>query len=242
MSRATFAHRARLSFGTALLGVFIVAATVGVSGTAALFTNQYVATGALSAGRIFPGEREVVPFEVTDVSGGSPVNASNPYAFASDNLAGTTSPWSSAFASDRYLEFALNSPLPRGLGMTGASVTFRFASATPGSTACYWFEVRSESSGALIETHGAPASALDCVTGTSPSAFSTSLGSIATTTVANDLRVRIYGRDSAASGMIVDALTLSGDYGLASFTLYPSELRDYADTTLGVTRWGPAGP
>ena len=125
--------------------------------------------------------------------------------------------------------------------MTSASQSFRFASATSGATACYWLEIRSESSGALIETHGAPVSALDCVTGTAPATFTTNLGSIPTTTAANDLRVRIYGRDSAASGMVVDALTLSGDYGLASFTLYPSELRDYADTTLGVTRWGPAG-
>jgi hypothetical protein len=224
------------------LAVFVVAATIGVSGTAALFTNQYVATGELSAGRVFPGEREAVPFHVTDVSGGSPVDASNPYAFAGDGRMGTTSAWSSAFASDRYLEFALNSPLPSGIGVASASVAFRFASAAPGATACYWFEIRSESSGAVIETHGAPVSALDCVTGTALATFTTNLGAIATTTVANDLRVRIYGRDSAASGMVVDELSLSGDYGLASFTLYPSELRDYADTTLGVTRWGPAGP
>ena len=108
MSHARLARRARFSFGTAGLVAFLVAATIGVAGTAALFTNQYVATGELSAGRVFPGEREAVPFDVTDRSGGSPVDASNPYAFASDNLTGTTSAWSSAFAADRYLEFALN--------------------------------------------------------------------------------------------------------------------------------------
>jgi hypothetical protein len=235
------ARRARGSLWMAGMAVFAIAATLGVVGTAARFTNQYDATGELNAGRVFPGEREAVPFDVTDSSGGSPVNASNPYAFASDGLTGTTSAWATAFAADRYLEFALNSPLPKGLGMTSASLSFRFASATPGATACYWLEIRSESSGSLIETHGASGSALDCVTGMAQATSTTSLGSIATTTVANDLRVRIYGTDSATSGMIVDELTLSGDYGLASFTLYPSELRDYADTTLGVTHWGPAG-
>ena len=42
--------------------------------------------------------------------------------------------------------------------------------------------------------------------------------------------------------MTLDAATIDVDYGLASATLYPIEVRDQADTTLSVTRWGPAGP
>lgn len=225
-----------------LTAAALLAAIVGVPGTAALFTSEYPVTAGIGAGHVFPGERDTLPFAVTDHSSGSATDASSPYAFAADGLTAATSDWSASFALDRYVEFALNGPLPTGVGVASAAFAYRFASATPGATSCFYFEVRSESTGDLIETHGSAGSPVGCVTGTSAVTTTTVLAALANTTIADDLRVRVYGSDSASGGTTIDAATVSGDYGLASFTLYPVEVRDLADTSLGITRWGPAGP
>lgn len=225
-----------------LTAAAMLAATIGLPGTAAVFTSEYPVSAVVDAGHVFGGERDTPPFSVTDVSSGSPVDASNPYAFETDGRSATTSTWAATFAPDRYVEFAFNSPLPSGVGMASAAFAFRFASLTPGATACFYFEVQRESTGDPIEVHGSAGSPLGCVTGTSFATTSTTLVGIANTTIANDLRVRVYGRDSAAGPMTIDAATISGDYGLATFTLYPKEVRDLADATPGITHWGPAGP
>jgi hypothetical protein len=220
----------------------MLAATIGLPGTAAVFTSEYPVSAIMDAGHVFPGERDTPPFSVTDVSSGTPLDASNPFAFEADGQSAATSTWAAAFAPDRYVEFVFNSPLPSGVGMASASFSFRFASLAPGATACFYFEVQRESTGDSVDVHGSDASPLDCVTGTSFATTTTALAGVANTTIANDLRVRVYGRDSAAGPMAIDAVTISGDYGLATFTLYPIEVRDVADTTPGVTHWGPAGP
>jgi hypothetical protein len=226
----------------AVTAAALLAAIVGVPGTAALFTSEYPVTADVGAGHVFPGERDTAPFAVVDHSSGAAVDASSPYAFGADGLSAPTSAWASSFASDRYVDLAFNAPLPTGLGIASASFAFRFASATPGSTACFYFEVRRESTGDPIEAHGSSGSPVGCVTGTALASTTTSLVGVASTTIADDLGVRVYGRDSASGAMTIDAATISGDYGLANFTLYAVEVRDLADTTIGVTRWAPAGP
>jgi hypothetical protein len=220
----------------------LIAASVGVPATAALFTSQYPVTAGVVTGHVFPGERDVVPFTVSDHSSGSALDVSNPYAFAGDGLTTATATWSASFASDRYLEFKFNAPLPAAVGIASASFAFRFASATPASTACFYFELRRESTGDPVETHGGAGSPVACVTGTTLTTTTTTLTSLADTTTADDLRVRVYANDSAGGAITIDAATVSGDYGLATFTLYPVEVRDLADTTPDITRWGPAGP
>jgi hypothetical protein len=225
-----------------LTAAALLAAIVGVPGTAALFTSSYPVTAAVAVEHVFPGERDTAPFAVVDDSSGSAIDVSNPYAFAGDSLTIATSAWLATFAADRYVEFKLNAPLPTGVGMASATFAFRFASATPGSTACFYFEIRRESTGDLLETHGTAGSPVGCVTGTALATTTTSLAALADTTTADDLRVRVYANDSANGAITIDAATVSGDYGLATFTLYPVEVRDLADTTPGITRWGPAGP
>lgn len=235
--------RRHLTLSSAVLAVAVTfATTIGIPGTAALFTSEYPVTAGISTGAVFPGERDTPPFAVNNSSSGTAVDESSPYAFSGDGLTAATSAWAAGFAADRYVEFAFNGPLPNAVGMTSISFALRFASATPGSTACFYFEVRRESTGDPIEAHGNTGSPTDCVTGTALATSTTSLSAVSTTTVANDLRVRVYGSDSAAGAMTLDAVTVSGDYGLAAFTLYPIEVRDQADTSVGVTRWGPAGP
>lgn len=234
--------RRRLALAGLITATVVLATAVGLPATAALFTAEYPITAGIGAGQVFPGDRDTPAFTVTDVSSGSAVDASSPVAYASDGLTFPTSAWSTGFASDRYVEFALNGPLPAGLGMSSASVSFRWASATGGATACYFIEIRRELTGTVVDTLGSGFSPLGCVTGTSPAGTTTAVSGVGTTDVANDLRIRVYGADSAAAGALVDAATVTGNYGLASFTLYPIEVRDSADTTPSIVRWGLAGP
>ena len=210
-------------------------------GTLAIFTNQDPIDTDVVAGRIFPGERDTPAFSVTDASGGSATDASSPTAFAADGRTVTTSAWSTSFAPDRYLDFDLNAPLPGGLASVSADFRIRWASATGGSTSCYFFEVRRRSNNNVLQVVGSAGSPVGCVTGTTPVLVTSSVAAVGTTDIANDLRIRVYGRDTAGGGSIVDMATVAGDDQVATFTLYPVRMVDAADTTPGAYGWGPAG-
>lgn len=224
-----------------IVAAVVVSVMVGLPSTAALFTSDYPVAAEIAGGQVFPGERDTTAFSLSDASSGSATNGSSATAFVGDGLTVTTSSWTTGFAADRYLDFEMNGPLPTGLSVSSSSFRLAFASATAGSTACYYFEVR-QPQGTVLETVGSAGNPVACVTGTAPASTTTSLSTLGTTNIANGVHVRVYARDSAGGGTIIDAATVTGDYGLATFTLYPIVLSDAADTTVGITRWGPAGP
>jgi hypothetical protein len=88
-----------------------------------------------------------------------------------------------------------------------------------------------------ISTHGA-GQPVGCVTGTTMLSFSTSIPSVATTSIANDLRVRLYGRESGSASMVIDLATVVGSTAYQFFTLYPVVFGDAADTTAEIVPWG----
>jgi hypothetical protein len=80
------------------------------------------------------------------------------------------------------------------------------------------------------------------VTGTTPVTVSTALAAIATTGLANDLRIRLFGRDSGGRSMVIDLATVGGTTAHQLFTLYPVLVRDAADTTVDTIPWVLAVP
>lgn len=231
----------------ALSGLAIVAivASTNVARPAdslALLTDAEDVDADLSSGAIFPGERVTTAFDLRDRSSGSEVDASSPLAVAADGRTTATSAWATTFASDRYLEFDLNAPLPAGLALSSASFTFRFASTGAAGTACYYIEVRRLSTGAVLATHGSALVPLACVTGTTFSSTTTPLPAVDSTDVGNDLRIRVFGRDSGGNGMSIDRSTVVGDTAYAAFELYPVMFRDGADSTPAELPWELAGP
>ena len=210
--------------------------------TAATFSNVGTVMADDGAARIFSGERVTPAFTVSDASGGTPVDISSPLATAGDGRTLVTSAWSSAFAANRYLDVDFNGPLPAGLTSVTASLRLAWASATGGSTACYYFEVRRASSGSVLGTVGSSGAPVACVTGSAPVRSTTAIGVAGSTDILNDLRVRIYGRDSSGGGAILDLASVPGDTGFGAFTLYAINVVDAADTTPGTVGWGPSGP
>ena len=224
----------RLTAGIAIL-VSLAAASVGLS--LAIFTAQQDGESVIGTKALFPGERVTPAFQVGDGSSGTEVDRSSSFAFSGDSLSATTSAWSTAFASDRYLEFDLNDSLASGVAVSTATFDLRLGSSGAGE-ACYYFEVRRISTGAVIGTHGGPGSPVGCVTGTTLGSFSTAIPSLATTSIANDLRIRLFGRESGSAPMVIDLATVGGTTPHQTFTLYPVMFRDAADTTIESIPWG----
>ena len=235
--------RPRSAVGVSRDRLLLVAAAIGVLGcmivasvglTLAVFTARSDTPAVFGTKALFPGERTTPAFQVGDSSSGSLVDRSSPFAFAADNLTSTTSAWSTAFAPDRYLEFDLNASLASGVAVSAATFHFTFASTGAGQ-ACYDFEVRRISTGEVLGTHGSPGNPVGCVTGMT--SFSTSIASVATTSMANDLRIRVFANESTNGAMRIDLATVSGSTPYQGFTLYPVIVRDAADTTPETTPW-----
>jgi hypothetical protein len=233
-------HRVAIMAVAAIaMAVSVSVASLGVS--LAVFTDQAEGEALFGSKTLFPGERVTPAFQVGDSSSGAEVDRSSSFAFPADSLTTTTSAWSTAFASDRYLEFDLNDSLAPGVAVSAATFDFTFASSGAGQ-ACYYFEVRRISTGAVLGTYGSSGSPVGCVTGTTLTSFSTPIPSLATTSIANDLRVRLFGKESGSAAMVIDLATVGGSTVHQAFTLYPVMLRDAADTTPESIPWGLAVP
>jgi hypothetical protein len=213
----------------------VAVATIGLS--LALFTARAEPQAVFGTKALFPGERVTPAFQVGDSSSGTEVNRSSSFAFPADSLTTTTSAWSTAFAAGRYLEFDLNDSLASGVAVSAATFEFTFASSGAGQ-ACYYFEVRRISTGAVLGTSGSSGTPVGCVTGTTLTSFSTAISAVASTSIANDLRLRVFGKESASAAMVIDLATVAGSTAYQAFTLYPVMFRDAADTTPELIPWG----
>ena len=243
----TLTRPSRLTSSNAIIVALGVIALVGLVGmaaiplTGALFTNSQTKDADFGAARIFRDERDTAPFVVNDASSGSGVNRTSPLAVAGDSLYFSTYALPTSFSSTRYVEFDLNSPLPAGLAASSSELTIRLSADSGGATTCYYVEVRRISSGALLSSHGSSGSPLGCVTGTTFAATQTSLSAVSTTDLANDLRIRVYARDSAGGVARVDRVVVTGASPYSSFTLYSLRSRDTHDGQTDVIPWGLAG-
>lgn len=213
----------------------------GIQWTQALFSGDHPVANDVHSARIFRGGRDTPAFVVADHSSGSAVDGSSPLGFAADGRYFTSHAWAASFSAGRYLELDLNTPLPGGLDVTNATLAIKLASDSSVSTACYYVEVRRQSNGAVLSSHGSSASPIECVAGTTFSTLNVSLAAVDTTDIADDLRVRIYSTDTGSAAVRIDRLVVSGDTPYSSFTLYPVLTRDAHDGTTDVLRWGLAG-
>jgi hypothetical protein len=234
-------RRLRTVMVVAAIALLVAIAVASIGLSLAIFTAQPEGQAIFGSKALFPGERVTPAFQVGDSSSGTEIDRSSSFAFPADSLTTTTSPWSTAFAADRYLEFDLNDSLASGVAISAATFDFRFAS-SGASQACYYFEVRRISTSSVLGTYGSSGSPVGCVTGTTLTSFSTSIPAAATTSIANDLRVRLFGTESANASMVIDLATVGGSTTHQAFTLYPVMVRDAADTTSEIIPWGLAVP
>jgi len=231
-----------LAFVTAASVAIAAMVMVSLPGTTALFTADYPVGADIAASRIFRDERISTAFDVTDASSGSVVDQSSATAFGADGRYFLSRAWPTAFDSGRYLELEPNAPLPAGLGVSNASLDLRVASDAGSGSVCLYVELRRASNNNLLSSHGSSGSPLACTSGTSTTVLNVPLTAVTTTDLANDLRVRVFARDSAAGALRVDQATVSGDTPFVTFTLYPILTREVYTGQTELLRWGLAGP
>jgi hypothetical protein len=237
-------HGRARSLGIALgvVGLFVAVSMVSLPGTAALLTGDYPVVSDIAASRIFRDERTSPAFYVNDVSSGSASDRSSGSAFAGDSRYFLSRTWPAAFDSSRYLDFDMNAPLPAGLSATGVTLRLRVASDLGTGSVCLYAELRRASTNALLSSHGSSVSPLGCSSGTTYLALNVSTSAVTTTDVANDLRIRVFARDSALGSMRIDQATVTGDTPYVTFTLYPILTREQYNGQTELLRWGLAGP
>jgi len=199
---------------------------------AAFSATTTTASSSMTAKRVFTGTRTVVAHNVHDAANGTDTDNSDPI-YASDTLKDITGNWNNNFATTRYLEFDFDGPQPAGL--TTSAVTFDFGYAdsknAAGDQACYYFEVRRISTGALVNTYGSSASPVSCAaTNTIVTDHTSILGDVSTTDVANDLRIRVYMIESAKSASWTDLATVTVTTASTSITEYAER---YIDQSTG---------
>jgi hypothetical protein len=226
----------------ALIGAAL-AAFVTVTGALAGFSSS--STGgpmSVSSKRIFPGVRSTSAWDIRDASGGgAETNSTDPLSYA-DSVLKTTNNWTTAFASNRWLEFDFNNARAGGVPISSAQFNFTFAAGNAGVTACFYFEVYRASSGTLLGTYGTSGTPAACTTGTTQQTTTTTVGEITNTDVLNDLRIRVYGRTSTNNrAMTIDLATVTATTSFGTnVTAFESVYRDQANGTLTTTNWSVA--
>jgi hypothetical protein len=226
----------------ALAGLLVVLGFLAFSMTGETFSSFSETTSnggnSFAASRIFAGARTTSAWDVRDASSGTAVDVSPGLAFAGDGITTLTGFWTTTFSSSRYLDIDFNNALPAGLSTSGVTFDFAFAPSTSGDTACYYFEVRRASTGTVLGTHGSSGSPVACNSTTTQLTTNTNISSEVTSTdIANDLRVRVYVKDSGSRGINMDLGTILGSTPYSSFTLYRHVYTDASTGTPLSSTW-----
>jgi hypothetical protein len=217
----------------ALAGSF-AAALIVTSLALAGFSSGTSATNTIQTKRIFLGSHTAGAHRLSDVSSGTPATKDDPVAYP-DGIVDTTGNWASSFSPSRYLQFNLDNPLPAGVAVSNVTFDFRMIPIGATENACYYFEVHRQSDGSLLGTHFSSSSP-QCVTGSTYTTISTSLPEVTTSDIADDLYVKVFGKESAAHQFKVDLATLTlTTYGTTE-TLYADA---YTDASSGTGAGGP---
>ena len=217
-----------------LVALVALGAAAGAAYAAFAATTSNPAS-TIQAQRIYPAARTMSAWTIEDAADGSASNATSPVAYSNDSLTYTTGAWTTTFQSTRYVDIDFNSPLPAGVPVAGATFRLDFRS-NSGNTACMYFEVRRASTNTVLGTFGSTGSPVSCQ-GAALGSSSTDISSVVTSTdIANDLRIRVYGRDAGAGGFVIDSATVGGA-AWSGFTLY----RTRVDDTATARRASPTG-
>jgi hypothetical protein len=181
-------------------------------------------------------------WNIRDASIGSEQDKTDPFAAAGDSRFQGSGNFGSSFDTNRYYQFDFNSPLASGVSTSSVSFNVSLAAGASNDTACFYFDVRRASTGAVIGTHGDATNTIGCVAGTAQQSFSTALSEVTNSTIANDLRIRMYVKTVRAGTIAFDKANITGSTAADTFTLYEMQ---YVGNSAGsanplVVPWGPA--
>jgi hypothetical protein len=228
----------RLRFLVAVAALAAVAATAPAWAAFSKTTSN--ASNTVTAKRIFPLTESSTAWSISDQADSTAANASDQGAFL-DGVSFNTGPWSNAFSATRYTETTYATPLPPGLTTSSVAFVLDLRPSVSTDTVCFYFEVRRISNNAVLGTHGSTASPVQCATGASFTSTSTPLTEITSSADANDIKIRVYARNTGSRPMTIDRGVVTGtaSNGYGSFTLLET---NYMDQATGGSFNFPFGP
>lgn len=228
--------KARVAAVVAVLAALAVPGAVGQTWSA--FTGQTANPGSsLAAQRVFSGTRTTSAWNVRDYASGTLVDRSDPISFVGDSRASTSNPLPTAFSTAKYVEMRMESSLPNGLAVSGATLRVDLARAGTAGTLSFFVEVRRVSTGTVIATHGSAAAPVGTVSTSTQTPFSVSLPEVDTSNLAADLAIRIYAWDTAAGQITLNRLQVDGSTPHGTFTLLQWSLVEAFGTTPTTYPW-----
>jgi len=205
---------------------------------ARLSNTASAGANVLAAGQVFSGARSTTAWTVSDASSGSAATQNDVLSYASDARTKTTGAWAAAFATPRYFELTFQPVLAPGVAISTVFFNFDFRPSAVSSNACFYFEVRTASTSAVLATYGSSTTPVTCNATTTLSVTSTSIPILTSTTQANDLAVRVYMTNSGTTKtVIIDRATISGTTPFQSFTLFQKQYADASTGTAATTIW-----
>src|SRR3954469_2757712 len=178
-------------------------------------------SNVVPANRIFPTTETATAWSISDQADSTAANVSDQGAFL-DGISFDSGSWGSAFSATRYTETNYATPLPPGLTTSSVAFVLDFKPSVSTDTVCFYFEVRRISTGAVLGTHGSTASPVQCATEASFTSTSTPLSEITSSADANDIKIRLYARNTGSRPVTIDRGNITGtaSNGYGSFTLY----------------------
>jgi hypothetical protein len=219
----------------------LVAAALAAAASAPTFSRFTSSTSNANnrvvADRIFPRDRVVPAWNLTDASG-SAVDDTEELAF-NDARYIDTSNASSAFASNRWYDVELADLAPAGLTPTSVTAEVDFSDDNgDGKTTCMYLEARRISTDAVIGTHGTSGSPLACEPDVVAHTVSQSLPEVTSTTIANDLKLRLFFSDEGNNAVRIHRVVVKAVVYGKTWTLLPVATNDALDTVAtGTTPW-----
>ena len=236
--RALPERRPRRALGF-VLAAAVAAALVTTSVALGAFSSTTTGGGmTLTTKRIFPGVRSAWPWDVRDASaGGAEANYSDALSYA-DGVVKTTGNWTAAFATTQFDDFDFGAGRPAGIPITSAIFHFTFAPTRSNDNACFYLDVRRASTNTLLGTHGSSGSPSACANAGAQVAATVDVSAeVTSTTIANDLRIRVYANNDGKKAINIDlaSVTITTPYSTA--TLFEQRWDDESGGTPSATLW-----
>ena len=229
-------HRRLLLLTTA----FALAALLGaVNGSYAKFAEATLsdanAITATSTYRAPSAARTTTASTVVDLASGTAIDRSFGLADGTDTLYELTASWSNAFSATRYYEADFGASLPGGNAVTSPTLNVSVSNNGSG-TVCFYAEIdRISAPTTVVGTYGSSGSPY-CHSTATAQAFAIAAPEVTSTTVVNDLRVRLYMTTAFVAARI-HRLTFSGTMMGHAFDQVPETVNDRADGTPSAAPW-----
>jgi hypothetical protein len=228
-----------LSRAAAVVGIGLLYALLGTAVAGALFNASDSDAMSVASKRVFPTTQASPAWDVQDTSAGTAAVTSTDVWSAVDGRLFTTAALPLAFASTRYVELTLSNQLPTAIPVSSVTLNLTMAE-SGGGTACTYVEIRRASNNALLGTQGSSASPLVCSSTTTQVTTTSALTYVTSSTDADDLKVKIFVRNSSLQKIAFDRVTVTGTAYSSTFTLNETTASNSSSGTATATPWALA--